>query len=183
MRKLKEFYAPYGLQYEQPPAKSFQEIAHERSGVLRNREMNSFHLLRIRFCVVVDRQLNRLLDSPVDGVARNSVTRKAWAELQETLAKISEREADLILASIPFYVTPGNEPLDPTCVCPLIWPLSVVGLSRLVSPVQKQFAQKALFQIGARANLRIATELAKYSFTCHTETYHQAQILHYTWHV
>jgi hypothetical protein len=180
MKKVEPFFAPTGLHYARPPPESFLHLAYQRSGILACRQINAFHMMRIHWCIVADRQVNILLDNA--RTKDNLASFDGWFDFQQTLERIVREEADLILATLPFYIPPGDDPLNPTHVCPLIWPLSTLGLSRQVSSSQKQHAGEALFQIGARAKLPIATKLAKGSFADNAEPYHSAQILHYTWH-
>jgi hypothetical protein len=175
----------YGLDYDQHPAESFQRIAHERSSVSICRAVNTVHVMRCNWCFSAFKHIQLLLDSL--NVERNQGSRDAWIDLQKAFINIARSEAELVLATIPFYILPGDGPLSQTSSSSLIWLIAMVAANPGLLPTQQARARDALSQIGSRAMISAATKLANARSAADMKLFEQAHIipsplLRYTWY-
>jgi hypothetical protein len=139
--------------------------------------VNTVHMQRIFYCRIADLQLDAVLTSP--RVQANRGTRDAWIRFREKVDEITRSETELLLASLPFYITPG--PLIAKIVSQFVWPLSTIGTSRQVTSGQLNRAREALLEIGRRAMIPIATKLANAQFHPNAELSKEAHMLHLAW--
>jgi hypothetical protein len=179
-REANRLLTPFGLDFDRPPAKSFRHIAHRYSSISLCRNVNTIHMMRLCCCDLAYKQINILLESPT--VKDNDAARDGWISFQRTLEDISRAEADLILASLPFYIFPGHSALSSISVSPLIWPLSNFGAYEQLAPTQQARAKDALLQIGKRAMIPLAIKLADLQFQPNAEAAQDAHMLHLAWH-
>jgi hypothetical protein len=170
---------PFGLDFELPPKEKFRAVAQQLSGVSACRFANTHFMMRIFWCNIANRHVNVILDGTSD---RDEAARKAWIDLQNALERISRREADLLLACLPFYIS-GTDKLSATTVSPLVWPLSIMGTCLQLSSVQRDCAKNALLQIGERAMIPLATKLAETQFHPNAKVTEEAHMLHQAWHL
>jgi hypothetical protein len=156
MKATNRLLAPFGLQFDRAPDEIFGDIAHELSTIATCRMVNTIRLVRAQYCAIAIGYLDRVLDS----LQGNRAGRDAWIDLRKAFETAIKFEGNLILATVPFYVTPGDAPLSPNGVYPLVWPLALFGVVQQVTPAQKAYAKEALIQIGTRADAPSATRLA-----------------------
>jgi hypothetical protein len=179
--EVNDLLAPIGLHFDRPPSKLFEETAHERSGVAACRIVNTNRLVRIMYCTVANRHIRSLLDPRTADMPENQAATTALRDLLDVFERAIRSEADLILASIPFYLDPtaAGEGLSLTSVFPLVWPLSMLGTVPAVTPAQQAIAKEALFQIGVRAKAPIATKMANTLFHPGARLPEDAHLLHF----
>jgi hypothetical protein len=176
-KKTTKLLRSYGLDWKRPPDESFSISALQPSGIMLCRDVNAIRMARIMWCTIAKGYLNIVLYC---SATKSQATKDAWAELEAFLEKTARFEADLILASIPFFLRDAS--FSTTSVFHLIWPLSTFGASMLLSPEQQACAQETLIQIGKRAKMPIATKLAEEHFHPHAELSKEAHMIHQTWH-
>jgi hypothetical protein len=173
----------YGLDFEKPPASSFHRVAYLPSNVTLCRTVNTVHMLRISCLDIAQKYASISVESLSAKGVHNQAAIDAWADFQTALETTTRSEADLILACIPPYITPGQAPLNPATVVPLVWPLSSVGSSQQVTLAQRERARAALLQIGTRAMIPIAVKMANVPLDQAAELSKEVQLLHLAWHL
>jgi hypothetical protein len=141
------------------------------------RFLQAFRMMRIMWCSTANKYLQLLIQRPNLSKAEKT----HWINLQKAFEQSARTEADLVIATIPFYFPPGQAQVSPSSVVTLIWPLATFSASEQLTLAQKTCAQKALLQIGEKANIPIAIELANAFNKPVSELPKEAHLVHLTW--
>jgi hypothetical protein len=167
--------AALGLHFARPPSDVFKKIAHQPNAIYICRLLNTIHFQRVFYFSMAIAYVDLVIASPM--VGQNQSVKTEWINFRKTLQKLTRMEADLLLSSLPFYITPGSGPLNPANVLPLVWPLLILTSPQLTL-AQQLAAKDALHQIGDRASVPTATKLASAEFGSHAEISKEAHMLH-----
>jgi hypothetical protein len=171
---------PFGLDFDRPATKTFHKFAQQHDGISHCRIINTVHMMRMFWCNIAMGYLGILLHCP--DTKKDLASESAWLELQQALQDTIRSEADLILSTLPYCIPHGTSPLTQISTCPLIWPLVTFGAYQETTELQKSRAKEALFQIGTRAKIRVATKMAEEHFVLDAKLSDEAHMLHHAWH-
>jgi hypothetical protein len=162
MKDTSEVLALFGLSFDYPPCASFKKIAQKTMSINIIRLLNTIHQLRMLRCELIYWLISFLLNSVKD---MSETATEAWLDFQKKLKDIVQVSVEGILGTLPFYLCPDsknpNGPLKLASVSSLVWPLSTFAFCQLVPPEQRECARDAIRQIGERAKLSIALDIAK----------------------
>jgi hypothetical protein len=147
------------LEHDNIPAEAFEKSAHWYKDHRVARLWNTIRMTRIFVNEVLYEQSSILMET------QNPTESTSWTAIQLLATKTTTDAATGILASVPQFIQKPKQqnlhPLKVSTVSGLIWPLSAVGASNLVSEEARKYAIQTLLVIGRDARLPPATRVAQ----------------------
>ena len=147
------------LEHENIPKEAFEESAHWYKDHRVARLWNTIRMTRIFVNEVLYEQSSILLETQIPA---ESIS---WNAIQLLATETATDAATGILASVPQFIQKPKDqnihPLRVSTVSGLVWPLSAVGASKLVSEEARKYAIQTLLVIGRDARLPSATKIAE----------------------